>query len=241
MYSWDFRLVDPQEQVSDEVAEGIHRAFLDGLNLAEGWSIEGAKRVFSRSTVAGLLTQGEQEIEGYAFYNIPEVQLDGSYMIWEDGICLKKHLQGRGLASFERLLAKICGLFPGRAFGWVGGRTQNPLVILRYARLGTNYPFDAKYSEGEGQTLLRFLVQNIADVNEVKATLDYSTGICRGLYPEGRLGDYGRTIDGAEAIECSLAEWGFDRNAGDAVITATRLSSPFIGRAQEVKETAPCD
>ena len=86
MYSWDFRFIDPQEQVSDEIAEGIHKTFLDGFNLDEGWSIEGVKRVFPGSTIVGLLTEREQEIEGYAFYDIPDVQLNGSYMIWEGGV-----------------------------------------------------------------------------------------------------------------------------------------------------------
>lgn len=229
MHTWSFQFIENPETIPDDIVEQIHRTFLDGFGLQNGWSITGIRNALHRSTIMGLLvTEGQQsQITGYALYSVPHNKLDDTYVLWEDAICLRKCAQGQGLASLSILLKYIKPLLRSQKLGWVGGRTQNPLVFLRYARLGKIFPFDITYASDEGRVVMDFLLQNIAEVSEVQTVLEYDTGICRQVYHEGRLGDYLSETEGTERFEKLLNEWEFDRTAGDAVITATKLAHPI--------------
>ena len=195
--------------------------------------MNGVRKAYLQSTIVGLLKEGDGEIGGYAFYSVPSAELWGSHLLWEDAICIKKGLQGRGLSS-RLLFAKASSMFPEWKFGWIGGRTQNPLVIRRYQPLGRVFPFDQLYSEEKGRLIMDFLTMNVAEVMDVTANLDRRTGVCHRVYSEGRLGDYGTLLNGTERFEKLLEQWGFDRERGDAVVTVVELSQPL----SQCKETS---
>ena len=224
MYTWKFQKPSDMNDVNNNLSKAIHQVYLDGFGLQEGWSLEGIRKALTRSTVLGLLTTDSGEISGYAFYSIPNSPLMGLYMLWEDAICLKKVAQG-SLKSKE-VFDRASALFPGLTFGWVGGRTQNPLVMRRYSKLGLLFPFEIAYDEGEGSLVMNYLLENINEVNEVPR-LDRSNGICRGIYRGRRLGDYKVSIGGTEQLEARLSAWGFDRDKGDALIVVSKLYKPI--------------
>ncbi len=243
MTQWVFTPSSEAKILPKEVLLGIRDTFRDGFGLEQGWSLEGVQIAISRSAILGLIYGDHGQVEGYAFYSAPEEPLLGMHLLWEDAICLRKHLQGIRLTS-RPLLEKVCAFFPERTFGWLGGRTQNPAMMLRYSRMGKLYPFDATYGKGQGKTILGFLLEHIAEVKDSKAVLDYRTGICKRIYPEGQLGDYSVAIDRNKKYERLLLDWGFDRSAGDAVIVVTKLNSPISGQQKEAgmvtkKESKP--
>jgi hypothetical protein len=227
-YTWHFQTLHDDSTINETDVEQILATFRDGFALSEGWSLAGVREALQRSTVLGLLRDAEGMIFGYSFYSIPQALLEGTYLLWEDALCLRRAVQGCGYT--RPLVKKVCELFPDRVFGWVGGRTQNPVVMLRYAGMGgTLFPFLQAYDSAEGQVLWDFLLEHLEEVRQPHeaGTLDAATGICRAVYPEGRLGDYPVDCDGAALFERQLADWGFDRERGDAVLVVTHLAEPL--------------
>ena len=137
-------------------------------------------------------------------------------------------VQGKGFAS-RRLFEEACSLFPGRTFGWIGGRTQNPLVMSRYANFGEVFPFDIPYIDDFGKKLMDFLLMHVTGIQQAaeKGALDPYTGICRGVYHEGKLGNYATSIEGTERFEQMLRRWSFERDGGDAIVVVSRLHEPI--------------
>lgn len=227
-HTWNFQTLHGDTAINEADVEQILATFRDGFALPGGWSLAGVHEALQRSTVLGLLRDAEGMVFGYAFYSIPQAMLDGTYLLWEDALCLRRAVQGCGYT--RSLVRKVCDLFPDRAFGWVGGRTQNPVVMLRYAGMGgTLFPFLQAYDSAEGRALLGFLLEHLEEVRQPHeaGTLDAATGICRAVYPEGRLGNYPVDCDGAALFERQLADWGFDRERGDAVLIVTHLVEPL--------------
>jgi hypothetical protein len=136
---------------------------------------------------------------------------------------LKKLAQGN--KKTREVWKRASAFFPGRRFGWIGGRTQNPLIMHRYDTLGYLFPFEMAYNEGDGRLVMEYLLANIEEVSS-SSRLDKSNGICRGKYGQ-RLGDYEIGIDGAEELEAKLSAWEFDHDKGDAVIIVSRLRKPM--------------
>lgn len=223
MFTWKFRKVSDMGAIDRTMVKAIHDVFLDGFGEEEGWSADGIETMFKRSMVLGLLTTDTDGIVGYAFYAIPELPFMGSHMLWENAICLKKFAQGSRNTS--RIWYRASALYPGRTFGWIGGRTQNPLIMSRYKKLGYLFPFETAYNEGDGRLVMEYLLANIEEVSSAPP-LDKSNGICRRKY-KGRLGDYKLGIEGTEKLEAKLSAWEFDRDKGDAVIIVSRLCKPI--------------
>ncbi|GEM_PF-3479513 len=223
-HTWQFQFLETPETVSDSGIEGIHSVFSDGFGLPEGWNREDIRCALYRSDVMGLLHSSNGAIMGYAFYSAPETPLEGRYFLWEDAICLRKSVQGMGYTG-RTLFESVAALFTERVFGWLGGRTQNPLVFLRYANLGQVLPFDVSYTSVLGQKVMRFLLEHIVEVQEASAmgVLEQATGICHGIYREGKLGDYSTDSPSLARFESLLHSWIFDRDAGDALLVVTHL------------------
>lgn len=221
MFEWQFQLAQNINADDNHLVKSIHDVYLDGFGLQKGWSIGGIKETIAYSTMLGLLLAPDQEICGYAFYVAPDQPLQETYLLWEDAICLKKKAQGKQLSSQALNLAYR--FLRARKFGWIGGRTQNPLVIKRYSKFGALFPFHATYTEGEGKLVMDYLSQHIAEVRDVKQ-LEKNIGICRGAYKEGRLGDYSMQVSDTDDYERSLLEWNFQRENGDAVIVVSKLT-----------------
>jgi|SRR6185295_18178844 len=223
MFNWDFRLLSPTLE-DKALPSKIHRVYLDGFGLKKGWSLEGVESALARCDALGLLLDSGNEICGYAFYSCPRERLRGRWLLWEDAIGLEKRAQGLGLS--EAALAAVWALYPERTFGWIGGRTQNPIVMKRYAHFGPVFPFDYSYSEGEGPEVMSFLRTYIAEARDVPQ-LDPITGICSGVYRSGRLGDYAEDIDGGERFEVPLRQWNFQRLRGDAILVVARIGESW--------------
>jgi len=98
-----------------------------------------------------------------------------------------------------------------------------------YRKFGHAFPFAENYSTPDGQAVMSFLRAQVREVREVPSTsLDLTCGIARGIYRQGRLGDYPVDIENTSDIEQQLIVWGFDRDRGDAVIVAVRLYAQFV-------------
>ena len=203
--------------------KSIHQVYLNGFGKTEGWSLEGINASLLRSSIRAFLMKND-EIVGYAFYTVPSVTLDGTHMLWENAICLKKGAQKQGLT--RGIIERVVKLFPSKKIGWIGGRTQNPLVFKRYSELGKMFPFHVRYDTDDGKQVMAFLVEHIRQAKTFSgaaAFLDQASGICRNAYADGRIGDYSTEVPGAEAFERQLLEWGFNRDNGDAVLVVSRL------------------
>jgi len=216
---WTFRTLPGSAKLDTDIPQRIHDVYLDGFDLESGWSLEKVETSLGRCDALGLVLGSNQEVYGYALYCIAPLPLQGRWFLWEDAICLRREAQRFGLAA--KALAQVRALYSGRDFGWIGGRTQSPIVMRRYSRLGPLFPFDRPYTDEEGMELMDFMLQHIAEVREAKA-LDRTTGICAGQY--GRtLGRHPHAVAGTEAFEDRLAQWGFSRSAGDAVVVVARV------------------
>jgi len=225
--NWEVITHVPRQTDVKCLAEQIIDAFHDGFGLAwrpDGWSADQAVAMINRCDIVQVLTDGvwpTARIEGYACYVCPPpVIANRGHLLWEDGICIRKPHQSSGLSSaaFRNALAAAGKL--GRNVHWVGGRTQNPIVMMRYSKWGTLFPLDESYETDPGALLMAFLIENIREVGDPDADgrLDRPTGLIRGAYAEGKLGDYGIPNDPRVVKwEMRLAANGFDRNRGDAV------------------------
>ncbi|MDM8559071.1 hypothetical protein [Candidatus Parabeggiatoa sp. HSG14] len=230
---WKFQFLKNVKEFDEKLVTRIHQIFLDGFGLKKGWSLEGIRKSLTQSTILALLTEEKGDVSGYAIYSVPEVPLQGAYMLWEDSLCIMKHLRGklssgklpkRAVENAVRFLREQYG--DEYKFGWVGGRTQNPIVMKMYAQFGTIFPFDVLYSEKEGKEVMEYLLQHIAEVEEIKQ-LEKNNGICRSVYDSGRLGDYQVGIKGTEKFEEQLLKWNFNRQNGDAIIVVSKLNNPL--------------
>jgi hypothetical protein len=224
---WQFHFRDSPALFNSDLPRQINGVFRDGFGLSRDWSSKGLQKALTESTVIGLLRDPDSdELGGYAFYLVPGVPLQDTCLLWEDAICLRKSLQGRGLSA--RVLEEVSSLFPDRQFGWLGGRTQNPLVLKRYLHRATLVlPVNLGYESEQGKRVMSFLCKHITEVREPEG-MEPGTGICRAVYG-GKLGDYKVDLTDPEVadIEHRLTELDFNREGGDAVIAMARLKEPL--------------
>jgi hypothetical protein len=227
IFKWRFQLRHKDEPIDPRLPEKLRAVFLDGFGLKDGWGIDSIREVLRRCDVLGLLEDLRGEICGYALCTVPSVPFEGRWLLWEDAICLRKRAHAFGLS--KEILPAVQRLYPGKSFGWIGGRTQNPVMMNRYAGYGKVYPFDLRYDQGLGPKLMDSLVRHVEEVGAVPV-LDRSNGICRKVYQEGVLGDYAIGVGADQPFERQLTIWGFNRPEGDAVIMVAAL--------QEAREEA---
>jgi hypothetical protein len=222
-YVWQFQRLDRNVEIADKVVKELHQVCVKGFGLdSDEWATDN-RLMLSQSTILGRLLNQQRKVFGIAFYSAPDVFLDGTHFLWEDGICLVKEAQRKGYSWTA--IEQAVKMFPERIFGWVGCRTQNPAMFLRYAKLGKTFPFDELYDTVNGERVMNFLLENIAEVQEVSAlnNLNRRNGICTEVYPQGRLGDYSIELDGAEPFEKQLKQWEFQRDTGEAVLIVSCL------------------
>lgn len=220
---WQFQRLDRNVEITDKIVEELHQVCVNGFGIkSDQWATDN-RLMLSQSTILGKLLNQQGKVFGIAFYSAPDAFLDGTHFLWEDGICLVKEAQRKGYSWTA--IEQAAKMFPEHNFGWVGCRTQNPAMFLRYAKLGKTFPFDELYDTANGRRVINFLLENIAEVQEVGTsnTLNKGTGICTDVYPQGRLGNYPTGLDGTEAFEKKLKQWGFQRDRGEAVIIVSCL------------------
>lgn len=212
----------PREAIaalSETALQEIHNTFLNGFGLQKGWSLEGIHQTLLNSNMAFLLQDRNGVNCGYAMYDIPNERLDGRALLWENAICFRKDLQGQGVS--RKIFQEILEMPSSHDIGYIGGRTQNPIVMTRYSGFGPAYPFDKSYLSEDGQRLLGFLRRNVQEVSQIK-TFNEASGIGRSVYRGGRLGDY--PVDESRAVESYLRLHEFKRENGDAVVIVSDLN-----------------
>jgi hypothetical protein len=218
---WLWRRLHGERAVSTEIVAQIQDIFRDGFNRNKGWGEDSIRKRLSNSGVLGLLETRDGLPSGYAIYSSPEEKLDGGFVLWEDAICIRRSLQGKGASRTVDLLKELASAF-GREFAWFGGVTQNPAVYKRYARLGRVFPVDEPFASNDGKQLLEFLYKNVPQVKDRSEKLDDASGAFKGIY-SGRLGQYEVGMPGAEAFEEYLRRQNVNREAGDAVLLVSKL------------------
>lgn len=214
--------VDPTK-----LAEQIIDVFHDGFGLPRregGWSPKDAASMIDRCTIVQVLKDENgrsDRIEGYDCFVCPEAALAaGGHLLWEDGICIRKAHQSSGWGGRALTGALDAAARLGRNVRYLGGRTQNPHIIARYASWGVLFPLDESYETADGLAIMDFLLTHIREVQgpDRKGRLDRRTGVIDRIYKEGKLGDY--DIPDAPRVaawESWLQRNGFDRDHGDAV------------------------
>lgn len=217
-FQWKFLTLANERASYDRFSVEIQRIFREGFDT-NGWSLPSIMNTLSRCDVLGLLAGDDEELCAYALYSFPRARLMGSWLLWEESICLKKKAQHQGYATQALSLAR--DRFPHRKLGWLGGRTQNPIILKRYSKLGTLFPFDSSYSGKEGREVMSFLLENVEDVYRV-VNLNRENGLCHGVYGR-RLGHHDWNENGR--FEQDLLRWGFDVENGDAVIAVAKVAS----------------
>jgi hypothetical protein len=221
---WQCRLRQPDKALDEDLVRQAYEVFRYAFGFEPVHGIESVRHRLLNATVLGLLRDATGAVQGFACYSVPDMPLAGAHFLWGDGMAIAPAVQGRGLSL--GVVERACALFPGRAFGWMGGRSQNPIVFQRYARFGKTFPFDATYAEGEGRFVLNFLRQHIAEVRE-SDDVDPISGLCPRAYRWSYAADYLSRAAGADRIEAQLRRFGFDRSRGDAVIVTTKLTMPI--------------
>lgn len=218
MYTWKFQRLHGEEHFDNKLLIELREAFTDGLGV-QNCTVEDIRARLSECQLLGLL-EGTDDgtIYGCVMINVPETPLEGKYLIWGCGGYLRKAAQRK--IVWRQILKNITACFPDKEFGWIGCRTQNPLMMRSYGLFGTLYPFEADYAQGEGQLLMTYMREQIAQVKNVPELVAVK-GICRALYTTGRMGDYPVNINGR--IEQHLAEWGFERDRGDSLVVVAKL------------------
>jgi hypothetical protein len=220
--SWSFVDVEARPEEGAEIVSAVLEIFRDGFGIL-GWSREGVAKTLSRCTLLGLLHSEEGSIEGYAFYLMVPGPRTGTWVLWEDAICLRKRVQRSGYARL--ILGELMTRDASSPIGWVGGRTQNPAVMRRYCGLGSCFPFDRFWDVRDGVALMSVLRRLVPEVSDAPSG-DPRTGICRGVYSERTLGDYAWRSEGR--FERALTAWGFQRERGDAVITVAEVGQAHV-------------
>jgi len=228
-----------------ELGSKMLEVFRDGFGIPRDkvrWSADAAADMVRRSTLTFVLTDDDtlsSEISGYACYVCPGARVDARHhLLWEDGICIQKRFQktdsvsdkpGWGAKALANALSEVERL--GQRVRYLGGRTQHPGVISRYAKFGITYPLDEDYSTPAGMALVAFLLEHIDEVKKTyhknsEATFDRRSGIFKKCYSEGRLGDYlVPTTAKVKAREARLSSLGFDRDRGDAVVVVAQFDA----------------
>lgn len=230
--SW--RFVGGREHGSIEtLAAEVLDVFHDGFGLRRGETSYGLSN--ARALVRGadlyavLRDESSRRLLGYAAYRCPHAPLGDGHVVWEDAVTLRRSVHGRGLAS--AILGHAIGFFrrQGRRPVWLGGRTQNLLVVQRYDRrrpFGPVWPFDENYTSLAGDVIGDFLEQHVPQVGSFG--LERATGLLRGAYVKaygrGRLAEDPDSSDPRFLrFEAHLKGCGFDRDAGDAVAVLVQI------------------
>jgi hypothetical protein len=224
VYEWHCRLLSPADAFDAVLVQQVHDVFRAAFGFEPAQGLDSIRDRLRNSTVLGLLRAESADVHGFACYSVPSVPLGETYFLWGDGMALMPGVQGRGLT--QGFIERACALFPGRRFGWMGGRTQNPVVFRWHAKFGRVFPFDGTYAEPEGRRVLRYLREHVAEVREA-AMVDDITGICRGAYRWTYRPAYLAHARATEPFEQQLRTWAFNRDQGDALILVARLDAPI--------------
>jgi hypothetical protein len=221
MPTWRIDLRPAPRAVSESTVAAVLGVFRNGMESPQGWSVEGV-RARLRDVDMVLLLRSDDCAVGYAMFDaidVPDDPLE-RIILWEHSICFRRDFQRHGHGTVALTSARL-SLGVNRNVGWIGGRSQSPIVFERYRRCvrpnGRLFPFDALYSESAASARA---IQAISKALQRYGggQPDVETGICRCAYRDGRVPKTTITPGGMENPEQFLIDHGFDRDRGDAVI-----------------------
>jgi hypothetical protein len=220
---WEFQRLDNSVEISDKLLDQFLQICVDGFGFESDEWVNDIRKKMATSNILGRLLDEQGQLYGIAFYSSPAVTLGDSHILWEDGICLVKSVQHSGYS--RKAIEQAASLFPDRQFNWFGCRTQNPAMMMRYAKFGKLFPFNELYDSSDGQIIMDFLLEHIAEVQTTHqhGKINTINGVCTQLYPQGQLGDYCVDLEKATMFEKQLQSWKFQRQEGDAVILVSSL------------------
>lgn len=194
------------------IARKIQLVFGSAFENKTNWPLEKIENRVANATVLAALCSSDDPTEdwlGYALYYLPDEKIFGSKLLWESSIAITLEIHGRGYASFatEKVLS-----FVNEDVQWLACRTQSPMMIRRYRRLG-NLVVQPHHTARFREFVLKYIpdLQN-ADVSE--------NGIVKCAYKDGsltNLQDPGNELALYEGV-------GFDRSNGDAILLIARLN-----------------
>lgn len=203
----------------EDIATAVADITSDGFGPDKVTNVERIKNRLLREPHV-LLAEHQGVPIGIQFQTVHET--DNDCFVYYSRVVCKKY-QGYGIA--RQLLDQAIQQYKPSV---VGARSQNPAEILSYIRvmkrLGVQqvFPFDG----GDGDTNPMTETSNeFLRILDFTSITDPNTGVIRGAYPEGRLGDY--TIDMAHQdiadIEKYMQQVGLSRENGDALFYCARL------------------
>lgn len=167
-----------------------------------------------------VYAQKDSEIVGFQIQSIFETP-DDTYLYFARAI--RKEYQKLGLGS--QLLEYAFKQYKPTV---IGARTQNPAALLSFIKfLRRNdqhmiYPISPMHEQGDS---MQNTVRQFTQLLEFEDQVDLETGRMRGVYEDGRLGDYVINIADPStiAIEQYLQSINFERSSGDALFYCARM------------------
>lgn len=205
-----------------QISKLFGRAFWHSDEPGKGWALPSIMRRLPDMALAILAFEAtSREPVGYALFD---------------------HMKCEGRSILLVSSEGVSGVGPDGAGGWQGGglgiemlkealrrlpsdalvaRTQNGGIarMLRKLRPGRIYPLDATYS-GDSAALLQAVEEGAAELR--RSEIEPSTGISKGVYREGKLGDYEECVNPEyiREFEERMLELdpSWNRGRGDAVV-----------------------
>lgn len=144
---------------------------------------------------------------------------DNESILFIDALAVDIKYQKKGIATSILKIAlkksKSCTI----AF-----RTQNPAMIKLILKFNpeTVVPINTEYNTGV-KNVLSSLAEHVVELKGVR-DMNLSTGLCKRVYREGRLGDYTINMEDPviASIENRFQKLGLQRDEGDAIVVIAR-------------------
>lgn len=203
----------------DSIAPQITDVVAAGFGPSKQADVEGIRaRLLHEPHL--VYAQKDSEIVGFQIQSIFETP-DDTYLYFARTI--RKEYQKIGLGS--QLLEYAFRQYKPTV---IGARTQNPAALLSFIKFlrrndqHTIYPISPIHEQGDS---MQNTVQQFTQLLGFENQVDVETGRMRGVYEDGRLGDY--VINTADpntiVIEDYLQSIDFERSNGDALFYCARM------------------
>ena len=222
--STEIRILEGSELTDNlaDIAARTAEVATDGFGAAKNMSAD-RMAVRLRQRPSATLAEADGALLGFQLQSVHDNGLE-RYMYYVRAI--RRSEQGRGLAA-RMLHAAIDHYQPTL----VGARSQNPAEIQSFRRTMQQRGVEQVFplATGPEATELRADLPAFLGALGFVDTTDPATGLSRGIFTEGRLGDYqvrANTPAIAE-IENHFLSVGLDRDAGDALFYFARVAHPL--------------
>lgn len=219
-FKWVFRQTIEYKGAFKRTTMKLMEIFKDGMGQGE-WDEEEIRRQLKSSNILGFLEDKETEAYGYFIATVPEEKFNGKQLLWIDACSVREKYQQYGY--FTKGIEEILNIYKEYDFGYIGGRSQNPIIFRIFDKLSSNdfYPFGKCYTAEIIDYLKRVIENEIKRPSEEESQgLNVKNGIIKNAFWHKKLGTYKIDFANNEILkyEKLLLEWGFDRFNGDAVV-----------------------